>query len=146
MASTKKYYPPNAFRICVDTMEEDIAGRIYSPLSAETIYFVSAGEMLVKMDELFDHFGYPQAFQDKRSFDSEKDSGNLYRGMPETQQTAAKIVKQSGRKKTFDMIVKSRQNTSWQGALYDMEGNLLTEFDGEVELLSVLVKVADAAE
>ncbi len=146
MASTKKYYPPNAFRICVDTMEEDIAGRIYTPLSTGMISFVSVGEMLVKMDELFDHFGYPQAFQDKRSFDSEKDSANLYRGRPETQQTAVEIIRQSGRKKTFDMIVKSRQNTSWQGALYDMEGNLLTEFDGEVELLSVLVKMTDAAE
>ena len=146
MAAIKKYYPPNAFRICIDAIQEDIEGRIYSPLLAEEIPFVSVGEILVKMDELFDRFGYPQAFQDKRSFDSDRDSVNLYRGLPKTEQETGRILTQSGKLQTLDMIVKSRQNTSWQGALYDVEGVLLSEFDGEVELLSTLIKLAGNAE
>lgn len=141
MTAAKRYFPPNAFRVCVDDLKEDIAGRIYSPLMTEAILFVSIGELLVKMDELFDRYGYPQAFQDKRSFDSGKEQGNLYRGLPKTEQDDEKILKQSGKEGTFDVIVKSRQNTSWQGALYNKEGILLKEFNGEVELLAGMIEL-----
>jgi len=141
MIEAKKYFPPNAFRVCVDDMKEDIAGRIYTPLVREAIPFVSMGELLVKMDGLFDLYGYPQAFQDKRSFDSDKEQVNLYRGLPKIAQETAEILKQSGKKGTFDLIVKSRQNTSWQGALYDNQGVLLKEFNGEVELLASIIEI-----
>lgn len=144
MIATKKIFPPNAFRVCVDDLKDDIAGRIYSPLETEAILFVSIGELLVKMDELFDRYGYPQAFQDKRSFDSGKEQGNLYRGLPKTEHEDEKILCQSGREGTFDIIVKSRQNTSWQGALYDKEGILLKEFNGEVELLAGMIELTQA--
>lgn len=140
MITNKRYYPPNAFRICVDVIEEDISGRIYSPLSPDAIAFISIGEILVKMDELFDRCGYPQAFQDKRSFDGAKGQDNLYRGLPKTEQNTDDILNRSGKEGTFDLMVKSRQNTSWQGTLYDEDGNVLKEFDGEVELLSALIE------
>lgn len=141
MITKKKYFPPNAFRICVDLVEEDISGRIYSPLSSDVIEFVSIGEILVKMDELFDRCGYPQAFQDKRSFDEVKEQGNLYRGLPKTEQNTVDIFNYSGKAGTFDLMVKSRQNTSWQGSMYDEAGNVLKEFDGEVEFLSALIEI-----
>ena len=141
MTAAKKYFPPNAFRVCVDDLRDDIAGRIYSPLVAEAILFVSIGELLVKMDELFDRYGYPQAFQDKRSFDSAKEQGNLYRGMPKAEQDDEKILSQVGREGTFDVLVKSRKNTSWQGSLYNKEGTLLKEFNGEVELLASMIEL-----
>lgn len=144
MTAAKKYFPPNAFRVCVDDLNNDIAGRIYSPLVTEAILFVSIGEILVKMDELFDRHGYPQAFQDKRSFDSGKEQGNLYRGMPKTAQDDEDILYQLGREGTFDVIVKSRQNTSWQGALYNKEGTLLKEFNGEVELLASMIEMTQS--
>jgi len=141
MTTGTTYFPPNAFRICVDLIGVDIEGRIYSPLSSDVIKFVSVGEILVKMDELFDRCGYPQAFQDKRSFDADKGRHNLYKGLPKAQQNVDGILSQKGEEITFDMIVKSRQNTSWQGALYDSEGNVLKEFNGEVELLTLLVEM-----
>ena len=144
MIAAKKYFPPNAFRVCVDDIKDDIAGRIYSPLEAEAILFVSIGELLVKMDELFDLCGYPQAFQDKRSFDSAKTQGNLYKGKPKTEQTEQVILGQSGQRGTFDVLVKSRQNTSWQGALYNEEGILLKEFNGEMELLAGMIELTQA--
>lgn len=141
MAEINRYFPANAFRICIDKIEQDISGRIYSPLSCEPISFVSMSEVLVKMDELFDRCGYPQAFQDKRSFDTEKERKNTYRGLPKIQWETDSIITQCGMRKTFDVIVRSRQNTSWQGILYDGDGNCAVDFNGEVELLASMVKL-----
>lgn len=138
MTTQIRKFPPNAFRICVDTVGVDIAGRIYSPMSSDVINFVSVGEILVKMDELFDKYGYPQAFQDKRSFDNYKEQDNLYKGLPKTIRPVEDILSKAGKAMTYDMIVKSRQNTSWQGNLYDSKGNNIKEFDGEVEILALL--------
>lgn len=145
MAEINRYFPANAFRICIDKIELDISGRIYSPLSSEPIPFVSMSEIFVKMDELFDRCGYPQAFQDKRSFDTGKERKNVYRGLPEVWRETENILTQCGRKRTFDVIVKSRQNTSWQGNLYDGDGNCAADFNGEVELLSSMIKLNEMA-
>ena len=139
MVISTEYYPLNAFRICVDNMGADIRGRAYSPLKKEEILFSGVGELLVKMDELFDDVGYPQAFQDKRSFDVDKERSNLYRGIPKSVLAADKIVKQYGICKTVDVLVISRKNTSWQGELYDDKGVYSKNFDGEIELLSSIV-------
>jgi len=71
MKFTSNYYPLNAFRICADKIDDDVEGRVFSPLKAEMISFSSMAGLLVKMDELFDQVGYPQAFQDKRRFDGD---------------------------------------------------------------------------
>ena len=145
MAELNRFFPANAFRICIDNIELDISGRIYSPLSSEPIPFVSMSEIFVKMDELFDKCGYPQAFQDKRSFDEGKEIKNGYRGLPRIWRETENILTQCGRKRTFDVIVKSRQNTSWQGNLYDGDGNCAADFNGEVELLSSMIKLNEMA-
>lgn len=135
-----KHYPVNAFRLCVDSVQEDIKGYIFSPLQAEKIAFSGLGEALVKMDELFDKCGYPQAFQDKRSFQADRNRQNLYKGTPGREQDTDFIVGQNGKKSTFDIVVRTRQNTSWQGTLYAGSGEILMEFDGEMELLSGIMK------
>ena len=143
MVITDKYYPLNAFRICADKVDDDVEGRVFSPLKAESITFSGMGNMLVKMDELFDKVGYPQAFQDKRSFDEGKERANLYRGIPDGELLPEIILAQAGQHKTFDVLVSSRKNTSWQGELYDVDGTFLNSFDGEIELLSSIVKFSN---
>ena len=140
MKFTQNYYPLNAFRICADRIDDDVEGRVFSPLNKEKICFSGMADLLVKMDELFDRVGYPQAFQDKRSFDRDKEHSNLYRGIPESELAPAVILEQTGNCKTFDVLVHSRKNTSWQGELYDEENVFLNGFDGEIELLESIVR------
>lgn len=142
MEFTHNYYPPNAFRICADEIGEDVKGRVFSPLQTEEISFGGMTELLVKMDELFDKVGYPQAFQDKRSFDVSKESGNLYRGIPESRREPVSIIEKSGLCRTFDVLVHSRKNTSWQGEVYDEKGLFLDGFDGEIALLDCIIKAS----
>lgn len=140
MYITEKYYPLNAFRICADAIGDDVEGRVFSPLKAESISFRGMGELLVKMDELFDRVGYPQAFQDKRSFDKDKERVNLYRGIPEGELKPADIIRESGKVRTFDVVVNSRKNTSWQGCVQTDDGTVLGDFDGEIALLAIILK------
>ena len=137
MENSKKFYSANMFRVCIDAYKEDISGRLYSPLSTEEITFGGVGELLLKMDKLFDKVGYPQAFQNKRSFDGAQDIGNAYRGIPKVLRTGEDIMAQVGEYSTYDVEVTSRRNTSWQGVIYTAEGVRKGEFNGEVELLAL---------
>lgn len=139
MEEIKNYYPPNAFRICIDGNGTDISGRIYTPLCQDEIEFQGIGEILLKMDALFDSAGYPQAFQEKRTFEDKKEQDNRYSGIPSAKQSVEKIQSLQGRLYTMDIIVCSRRNTTWQGSVYAADGGKLSEFSGEVELLKTLL-------
>lgn len=139
MVISEKYYPLNAFRICADRIGEDVEGRVFSPLQAESIAFCGMGELLVKMDELFDRVGYPQAFQDRRTFETTGERVNLYRGIPESEQKPIDIISQSGKVKTFDIIVNSRKNASWQGSVYMSDGTFVNDFNGEIEMMAGII-------
>lgn len=139
MEEMNKYYPPNAFRICIDESGTDISGRIYTPLCPDALHFQGIGEVLLKMDALFDNAGYPQAFQEKRSFEEKKIPDNRYSGIPQVKQSAEKIHALQGKLYTMDIVVVSRRNTTWQGSVYGADGTKLEDFSGEVELLKTLL-------
>lgn len=139
MEANKKYYPPNAFRVCIDGKGTDISGRIYTPLCQDVIEFQGIGEILLKMDALFDSAGYPQAFQEKRTFEEKKERDNRYSGIPSAKQSVENIQAIQGRLYTTDIIVRSRRNTTWQGSVYAVDGVQISEFSGEVELLKTLL-------
>lgn len=143
MEDRERCFCANMFRVCVDSYREDIGGRAYSPLCEEEISFSGIGELLLKMDRLFDQIGYPQAFQHKRSFDGEKGHTNAYRGIPQIVKDTDSILLQIGQHSTYDIAVESRRNTSWQGIIYDLNGVKQGKFDGEVEMLAKLIDLAE---
>lgn len=134
-------YLANMFRVCIDSYKEDICGRAYSPLCEEEIPFADSSDLLVKMDRLFDRIGYPQAFHEKRSFDTERDTTNAYRGIPKLVRDVQSILQQTGSCYTYDIAVESRRNASWQGIVYNSEGGEIGRFSGEVQLLAMLAKL-----
>ena len=136
MKQSHSYYPLNSFRICVDSIENCMMGRAFSPLKKEEISFSELGELVIKMDELFDFMGYPQAFQDKRSFVTKKNQWNLYKGIPKSVLEQNAIFDKKGILITLDILVITRKNSSWQGEIYDEEGNFIHQFTGEVDLLN----------
>lgn len=139
MFEKKRKYPSNGFRICVDGRENDIRGKVFSPLEERTITFSGFNELMLAMDEIFDKNGYPQAFQEKRTFADKKGSAP-YHGVPEVSPEAALIYEKEGTLFTVDVIVESRRNTSWQGYVYLTDNTKLGEFQGEIELLQILLQ------
>jgi len=140
MIFNENYYPVNAFRICIDMARGVIEGKIYTPLSSEPIPFVGV-ESVMKMDELFDEVGYPQAFHDKRTFEKSESRINFYSGKPEGLTQPQDIIKKCGIRATFDILVKTRMNASWQGTIYSTEGREISSFDGDIELMEKILEI-----
>jgi len=128
--------PVNGFRICIDNMTTDIAGKVYTPLQKEAIPFVGISELLLQMDGLFDSVGYPEAFQSTRTFgEQERNTTASFHGLPKAVLTTEEIRKHNGAELTAEVVVNSRRNSSWQGLLFDLGKDTQEKFESETELL-----------
>ena len=134
MEKRDRNYPVNMFRICIDNDEGDVSGRAYSPVSKGEMVFEGIGELLLEVDKLFDNIGYPQAFQNRRSFQEVYNPGNAYRGIPECVHDIDSILAQRGESYTYDIVVETRRNASWQGYVFDVHGTERGKYSGEVTL------------
>ena len=141
MEETRQFYAANQFRLCVDEVKTGIKGRVYTPLAEKEFSFSDMGEVLLKMDKIFDVAGYPQGFQTKRTFDVLKNGENAYRGVPKPLLDPAAIRQQQGRCATYDVRVLSRRNTTWQGEIYNLSGEKQGHFKGEVGFVSLLLEL-----
>lgn len=134
MSEEKKNFSPNAFRVCVDSRENDIRGLVYSPLVEHPISYNGLNELMLKMDKVFDSNGYPQAFQEKRSFLRRTPRQASYNGVPEVLPESRDIFEKEGSFFTVDVVVESRRNTSWQGYVQSIDGTKIGEFKSDIEL------------
>ena len=133
-----KRYPMNAFRVCVDEKTTPSRGCIHTPLCDEEIAFYGFKDILLKMDEVFDQAGYPQAYQERRTFGKQEVEHNLYHGIPDACIDSGTMFAFFGEKQTLDILVTSRRNASWQGRLFDESGQCVGTFDGDMELMDLL--------
>lgn len=124
--------------MCVNEVSKDISGNAISPLVKGKMAFCGVHELFLKMDTVFDRVGYPQAFQEKRSFSEEKEQRGSYQGIPEPVENIENICRENGKILFFDIMVCSRRNASWQGGVFDKQGQMIAEFQGELELLEIL--------
>lgn len=141
--SKVKIFSMNTARICIDQHQETSSGRVYSKLWPTPLIFSGLGEMLLGMDQLFDKCGYPQAFNESRSFlDHPKRSRHLK--MPEPQLKDEEMGRQRGKCHTFDLVIQSRRMSGWQGILMDPDRTKIVHFDSEMELLNNMCEILDA--
>lgn len=133
----RQYFPLNGVRICINEKKPAILGQAFSPLSETAIDFSDIGQLMISLDALFDKAGYPQSFQDKRSF-GESEGGNRYKGRPAPKTSGDVILSKSGLVATFDLIIDSRRDSSWQGTVYQSDGTPLGSFVGDMDLLKLI--------
>lgn len=133
-----KKYPPNSFRVCIDDTVVDLRGRIYSPLCEGELQFAEFRELILQMDALFDQTGYPQSFQEKRSFKKVSAPNAAYRGVPATDVMYQDMQQYCGEIAALDVLVESRRNASWQGTVSWVEGKKQVNFRSALELLKLM--------
>lgn len=134
----KRHYRMNGLHICVDSYKDgDIAGRAYSKLSRDALNFGNVGELLLRADALFDERGYPQNFQEKRSFAENPMWDGRYEP-PKTFRKDEDIFNQSGAVCTIDITVITRRRASWQGILMNGE-KPARNFESAKELMELLL-------
>lgn len=105
--------PVSTLWICTDEIDGDNrAGRVYCRLFPDGICFRDLGELLVIADIMFDRAGYPQAYQENRSFVSDNIRGAVY--IPELYFTNEELQEKQGKILTEYIIVKSRRRSGWQ--------------------------------
>ena len=138
MERSKITYPPNSFRLCIDERGNDFQGRVYTPLDEDPLKFLEVREVMLLMDKIFDRTGYPQSFQEKRSFRKNQIKNEAFHGIPETTMTYGDMEQNRGRLVTLDIMVSSRQNASWQGMVFLPDGTKFGDFNGEHDLLQLL--------
>lgn len=131
--------PLNTVRLCIDRYEKDIEGRVYSKLYDGEARFNNCSEMLLCVDRLYDACGYPQNFQEKRSFSGQKEELRR-RPVPKARHTDEELCRQRGEYRTFNLIVWSRMSAGWQGKLVRDDGTVAGSFTSEMELLGYICR------
>lgn len=127
-------YSVNSIRVCVDSVNNgNLSGRFYSKMSSDPISFSSIAKLLLGADKLFDLRGYPQNFEEKRSFTKQKVWSGKY-SVPSALLDDETVLAQRGLLFTFDILVQSRHRAGWQGIIVNLEGEAV-EFQSELELL-----------
>lgn len=150
-------YPENGVRICIDWVGEDAEGRGYCKMGEVPLVFGNFAQLLLRLDRMFDSHGYPQAFQERRSFRQqsplqsrpvnvpEEVSANLSDNLPQKApcrlpEKLSRLLKgddiwqKHGKYCTVDLVVWSRRRTGWQGCV-SLEGGPSYEYRSELELL-----------
>lgn len=133
-------FEPNLIRVCIDKQSSILTkGRAYSPTTTNEIVFHDWAKLLIEIDNLLDRNGYPQAFQNKRSFKEEKTSFS-YHYKPKIEVDESWFLSQVGECMTYNILIRTRQFTGWQGDLFDENGWHLGHFSNDLQLLRLVLK------
>lgn len=133
-----RYYSLNSFRLCIDECHNNVhCGRIYTPLNEKPIFFRDLTHMVLLMDEVFDQNDYPKAYQNKRSFLEVE----IEKQKPEIKYPIEQLLKEVGTIASFDILVVTRQHTSWQGMIKNIDGEIIDHFDSDLDLIEMIINL-----
>lgn len=127
--------------LCVDCVENGhISGRVFSQRLTQPMGFSDLGSLFLQVDHLMDQQGFPQAFQDIRSFVSEHSftpelpaAATPQQGMP-----IGEVLEARGARDTLVLSIVTRQNATWQGRIHRLDCGNATQFSSALELLAYL--------
>jgi hypothetical protein len=142
MDSAVIYPGPNMLHLCIDSYTQDrreIGGTITGVAIPDTCEFVSVQGMLVKIDQLLDVAGRPQATTLMRSnFKNVKPLEEEPHSAPGIYHSINEIIMRKGQLATYNIIFHTRYHSSLQGSVYTNDGTKKGEFASELELLHIL--------
>ena len=136
----------NLICICIDGKENaDYQGKIWHQYSDDSIYFDSANELLMVMDDLYDEWDFPQRGLEKREFHKNKheeklsgDNSRLVIDEIQKRKGVRNIQDKKGELGTFLVQVAFRQNATWQGHVICVENNEKYDFVSALSLLEII--------
>ncbi len=135
---------PNLVNVCVDeSLDGEIAGRLYHCYQKGPLMFSNHVQLLRTMEKFFDDIQFPQSSTRSRSFYA-SDTQNREKKQRVTDQND--IVSQKGKKGTFIITVKFRQNSTWQGSISWVDKNEKQQFRSALELIKLIESALDEAE
>jgi len=119
-----------------------LRGVLHSIYMEAPYEFNSLVRMIDKMEEIFDAKKFPSTFLKPRTFSSAKRVAK--KGEAEGHRAPGEAFApipfedMSGTKSTFEIIVRFRQNATWQGQILWVEENLRQDFKCVLEMLKLI--------
>ncbi len=154
MSNTQSYLGiKNGVVLCVDGYTGyDLEGEFYHGYSSEPVIFRNAGELLNRLENLFDLLQFPYAATNFRDFSDEKKTKpkkeaerpqNFTWKKEERKRVMSdkEILSKHGDEGTFIVRVQQRQNSSWQGRITWVDEDKTVFFRSVWEMM----KLIDAA-
>ncbi|ETP71467.1 hypothetical protein UYO_2579 [Lachnospiraceae bacterium JC7] len=133
--------------VCIaidDRTEEDFRGSVFNQYSESALSFDSSKDMINKLEDLYDEWGFPEAAEKSRSFTIRRPAseGEVSADDPKKRLVnLAKEVKprdisaEKGKLATFHVLTEMRQHSSWQGKALWIEKDKKIEFKSVLDLL-----------
>ena len=135
---------PNGVVLCIDSLNSwGCSGRFYHSWQKEAVAFNSLGEMLFRMEELFDALNFPHRGNKERNFiEPEHPEAGVRR--PTLAEKGEKVVSDKellshhGQSETFIVRVQHRQNNTWQGRITWADRNKTLTFRSIWEMVHLM--------
>ncbi|MCR5403751.1 MAG: hypothetical protein K6E91_08055 [Butyrivibrio sp.] len=151
MADTKQMlFSKNLICLCIDGNENaDYQGKLYHQYSDDAIEFRGLTDAVIRTEELFDEWDFPQRGLAQRRF--KKHTREEKRPKPgadgddrlpieiiRDEKGVRNVQNKKGALGTFIIQVRYRQRASWQGQVIWLEKNELMDFISVLELLKII--------
>jgi len=130
-------------RICVD---EDHSGTIVGQRLLEPIPFSDFVDLVLKIESVLDGQDFPRAFQRKRQFQKAPSAPVAFARNESEMMPEEEVSATFGRVATFIVQIITRQNTSWQGAIFSADKTNRKAFQSDLEFLALVDSVLQEAE
>ena len=120
-----------------------IVGELHSKFLTAPYKFFDLIQMIEKMEEIFDEKSFPEAFLSPRilnpaKIEAKKNNFVERADVMEVMKSTIEQSGQNGKKCTFEISVKFRQNATWQGTILWIEKNLKQNFRSVQEMLKLM--------
>ena len=121
---------------------DKLRGVLFNRFLDRPYVFDNLLQMIEKMESIFDAKGFPESFTTPRMFTNSNHSRNFHEmdGNVDMNDAASSLVKPDpgNSKCTFEITVKFRQNSTWQGQILWAEKNLRQNFRSVLEMLKLM--------
>lgn len=151
MADTKQMlFSKNLICVCVDGNENaDYQGRLFHQYADDPIEFSGVMDALIKIEELFDEWDFPQRGLSERQFKKhvreekrpkapEDGDDRLPIEIIRDENGVRNVQNKRGKLGTFALQVTYRQRATWQGHVIWQEKNEKHDFISALELLRII--------
>lgn len=142
----------NLICVCIDDNQNaDYQGQMWHQYSDEPLSFSGIYDMIVKADDLFDAWDFPQRSLERREFGHDEQKDHRNKGFPKPAPTDElaidRVSRQSGTRNiqgkrgelgTFIIQVAYRQNATWQGHVVNTGTNQKDDFSSAMELVRII--------
>ncbi len=125
-------------RICIDCVKgRTVSGRVLSRRLIQPYHFPDLNSFVLQMEAVFDAQNFPQAYQRIRTFLRTEDKGTLAAADPESGMTEEEVKAGRGEVATVELRVMSRRNSTWQGTVNWLDGDVIRDFSSYLELMHI---------